>query len=61
MAQIKITQVRSIINKPACQRRVLKSLGIHKLYNSVVKEDNPSIRGMIARIQHLVKVETVNN
>lgn len=61
MAQIKITQVRSIINKPAYQRRVLKSLGIRKLYNSVVKEDNPSIRGMIARIEHLVKVETVNN
>ena len=61
MAQIKITQDRSIINKPAYQRRVLKSLGIHKLYNSVVKEDCPSIRGMIARIEHLVKVESVNN
>lgn len=61
MAQIKITQVRSIINRPACQRKVLVALGIRKLNHSVVKEDNPSIRGMIAKVHHLVKVETVNN
>ncbi len=61
MAQIKITQVKSVINVPAYQRRVLIALGIRKTYNSVVKEDKPSVRGMIARVQQLVKVETVNN
>ena len=61
MAKIKITQVKSVINVPAYQRRVLIALGIRKTYNSVVKEDKPSVRGMIARVQQLVKVETVNN
>ncbi len=61
MAQIKITQVKSVINVPAYQRRVLIALGIRKTYNWVVKEDKPSVRGMIARVQQLVKVETVNN
>lgn len=61
MAQIKITQVRSVINVPAHQRRVLIALGIHRLNHSVVKEDNASIRGMVARVKHLVKVEVVNN
>ncbi len=61
MAQIKITQIRSVINQPAYQRRLIKALGIHKTYNSVVKEDKPSIRGIIERVQHLVKVEKVNN
>lgn len=60
MAKVKITQVRSIINKPAYQRRVLCALGIHKLNHFVIKEDNESTKGMIARVQHLVKVEVVN-
>lgn len=59
MAKIKITQVRSIIDKPAHQRRVLVALGIHKLNHSVVKEDTPSILGMVKRVNHLVKVEPV--
>ena len=61
MAKIKITQVKSVINVPAYQRRVLCALGIHKLNHSVVKEDSVSIRGMIARVQQLVKVEVVND
>ena len=61
MAKIKITQIRSLINKPAYQRELVKALGIHKTYNSVIKEDTPSIRGIICRVQHLVKVESVNN
>ena len=61
MAQLKITQVRSVINIPAHKRRVLIALGIHRLNHSVVKEDNASIRGMVARVKHLVKVEVVNN
>ena len=61
MAKIKITQIRSLIDTPSKQRRVIKALGIHKLYNSVVKEDTPTIKGMIAKVSHLVTVEEVNN
>ncbi len=61
MAKIKITQVKSVINVPAYQRRVIAAIGIHKLNHSVVKEDNVAIRGMIARVSHLVKVEEVND
>ena len=61
MAKIKITQVKSVINVSAYQRRVLCALGIHKLILSVVKEDSVSIKGMIARVQQLVKVEVVND
>lgn len=48
MAKIKITQIRSLINKPAYQRKLVKALGIHKTYNSVIKEDTPSIRASSA-------------
>ncbi|MBQ3636178.1 MAG: 50S ribosomal protein L30 [Bacteroidales bacterium] len=61
MAKIKITQVKSIINTPEHQRKVLLALGIKKLNHSVVKEDTPSIQGMIERVSHLVKVEKVEN
>ena len=61
MAKIKITQVKSIINTPAHQRKVLLALGIKKLNHSVVKEDTASIQGMIERVSHLVKVEKVEN
>lgn len=59
MAKIKITQVRSIINRPAHERRILLALGIHKLNHSVEKEDTPSLMGMVKRVSHLVKVESV--
>ncbi len=61
MAKIKITQVKSIINTPEHQRKVLLALGIKKLNHSVVKEDTASIQGMIERVSHLVKVEKVEN
>ena len=61
MAKIKITQIRSLINKPAYQRKLVQALGIHKTYNSVIKDDTPSFRAIICRVQHLVKVESVNN
>lgn len=54
---IKITLVRSIISRPRKQRRVVESLGIRKLNHSVIKEDSPSIRGMVQTINHLLKVE----
>lgn len=59
MAQIKITQVRSVIDYPKPQRLTMVALGLRKMNQSVVKKDTPSIRGMIAAVKHLVKVEEV--
>ncbi|WP_027718578.1 50S ribosomal protein L30 [Desulfovirgula thermocuniculi] len=57
MAKLKITLVRSLIGRPQDQRAVVRSLGLRKLYSSVTHEDTPSIRGMINKVSHLVKVE----
>ena len=55
--KIKVTQIRSPISRPAWQRVVLIGLGLNKMHRSRVLEDTPSIRGMIAKVHHLVKVE----
>lgn len=55
--QIKITQVRSTIGGTRRQRETLQSLGLRKIRQSVVREDNASVRGMIATVAHLVTVE----
>lgn len=57
MAQIKITQIKSRINCPKVQKLTLDALGLRKMHHSVVKEDNPSIMGMVKTVHHLVKVE----
>lgn len=56
MAQIKIKQIKSRINCPAVQKRTLDALGLRKMHHSVIKEDNPSVRGMINTVRHLVEV-----
>ena len=55
--QIKVTQIRSGIGGTRRQRETLKSLGLRKIRQSVVREDNASVRGMIAKVTHLVTVE----
>lgn len=57
--QLKITLVRSTIGRPADQGRTIRSLGLRRLNNSVLRPDHPSIRGMVRKVQHLVKVEEV--
>ena len=54
---IKVTQVGSPINRRAYQRETLIGLGLNKINQSRVLEDTPSVRGMIARVHHLVRVE----
>ncbi|ETJ24735.1 50S ribosomal protein L30, partial [human gut metagenome] len=54
--QLKITQVRSGIGGTRRQRETLQSLGLRKIRQSVVREDAPSVRGMIATVAHLVTV-----
>ena len=56
MAQIKIKQIKSRINCPAVQKRTLDALGLKKMNHTVVKEDTPSVIGMINKVRHLVKV-----
>ncbi|GAA2755038.1 50S ribosomal protein L30 [Actinopolymorpha rutila] len=60
MAQLKVRQVRSAIGRKQNQRDTLRSLGLKRLHDVVVKEDRPEIRGMIATVSHLVAVEEVD-
>ena len=57
MAKLHITWVKSGIGYSENQKRTLKALGFRRLNQSVTHSDHPSIRGMINRVRHLVKVE----
>ena len=57
MATIKITQVKSVIDRPKSQKDTIKALGIKKMHQTVEREDTPVIRGMVKKISHLVVVE----
>lgn len=59
MAKIKITQVKSRIKCPKVQKLTLDALGLRKMHHSVIKEDCPSIRGMVNTVRHLVEVTNV--
>jgi large subunit ribosomal protein L30 len=59
MAELRITQVRGIIGARWKQRESLRSLGLRKIRQSVVREDNPQTRGLIKTVHHLVVVEEV--
>lgn len=56
MSTIKIKQVRSRIRRPKNQKRTLDALGLKKLNQVVEHEDTPQIRGMVAKVSHLVEV-----
>jgi large subunit ribosomal protein L30 len=57
VSKLRITWIKSDIGYEASQRRTLRSLGFHRLNQSVVREDTNSLRGMINKVRHLVKVE----
>jgi large subunit ribosomal protein L30 len=59
MAQLKVTQIRSAIGTKSNQRQTLRSLGLKRINDSVVQEDRPEIRGMVATVPHLVAVEEI--
>ena len=59
MAKVKITQVRSLIKKPANQKATLIALGLGKINRSVEVELTPQLKGMVAVVNHLVTVENV--
>jgi large subunit ribosomal protein L30 len=57
MAKIKITQVKSIIDRPERQKKTMAALGLKKLHATVEVEATPQILGMVNKVNHLVKVE----
>ncbi len=57
MADLKVTQLRSTIGAKKNQRETMRTLGLHKIRQSVVRADNAQVRGMIATVSHLVAVE----
>ena len=59
MAKVKITQIKSTIDRTRKQKDTIKALGLRKINHSVEKEATPQILGMIAKVSHLVKVEEV--
>ncbi len=57
MSKIKITLVKSTIDRPVDQKATVKALGINKLHHTVVKDVNPQMMGMINKVKHLLKIE----
>jgi len=57
---LRITLVRSTIGRPKDQGLTVRSLGLRRLHHTVERPDSPSIRGMVTKIRHLVKVEEVS-
>ena len=57
MAKLKVTWIKSDIGYAEDQKRTIQSLGLKRLNQSVVHEDSVSLRGMVVKVRHLVKVE----
>ena len=57
MAKVKITQVKSLIDRPKRQKETVKALGLKRINDTVVKEVTPQITGMINKVAHLIEVE----
>jgi large subunit ribosomal protein L30 len=57
--QLQITLKRSLIGRPEDQRATVRSLGLRKLHQTVIKQDNPAIRGMVDKVSHLVEVKEI--
>lgn len=59
MARIKITQIKSVIDRSENQKRTIKALGLKKINHSVEVEATKSIIGMVRKVNHLVAVESI--
>ncbi|KRV46801.1 50S ribosomal protein L30 [Wenjunlia vitaminophila] len=60
MAQLKITQTKSYIGSKQNHRDTLRTLGLRRLNDTVIREDRPEVRGMVHTVRHLVTVEEVD-
>ncbi len=61
MAKLSITLINSVIGNKQDQRDTVRVLGLRKLHQTVVKEDSPSIRGMVQKVRHLIRVEELSD
>ena len=59
MAQLKITQIRSVIDRPVKQKRTIEALGLGSPNNTRVVEDTPQMRGMLKVVEHMIRIEPV--
>jgi large subunit ribosomal protein L30 len=57
--KLAITLTRSVIGRPEDQRITVKTLGLRKMHQTVIHNDNPAIRGMINKVAHLVQVKEI--
>lgn len=57
MGELRITQVRSAIGSKKDQKNTLRSLGLRRIRHQVTRPDTPVVRGMVAKVKHLVTVE----
>ena len=57
--KLKVTLIKSVIGQKPAKVATVRSLGLKKISSSVVQEDTPAIRGMIAAVAHMVKVEEI--
>lgn len=58
--KLEITLTRSLIGRPRDQRQTVEALGLRKLHQTVVKEDNAAMRGMVNKVSHLVTVKEID-
>jgi large subunit ribosomal protein L30 len=56
---LRVELVRSLIGRPRKQREVVKGLGLRRVHSEILRQDCPAIRGMIRKVEHLVRVEVV--
>ncbi|MDC3414624.1 50S ribosomal protein L30 [Aquibacillus sp. 3ASR75-11] len=57
--KLEITLTRSVIGRSEAQRATVKTLGLNKIRQSVVREDTPAVRGMVNKVAHLISVKEV--
>lgn len=59
MGKIRVTKIKSVIEKDERQKRTIRALGLNKISSSNEMENTPAVAGMIRKVQHLVKVENI--
>jgi len=59
MAKVKITQVKSTIDRSKKQKATMEALGLRKMHQSIEKDLSPAVEGMIHKVKHLLKIEEV--
>ena len=59
MTKLRVTQIRSVIDRPKDQKDTVRRLGLHRMHDTVEQEDRPDIRGMLDKVRHLVRIEEV--